>query len=143
MLGRKNYTQEELDSGRTAIAQQLEAYRRLEAAVEQAPADSDAQAALAAFAPLFFNNLTLALDRYYVYRLRVVTGKDGNPLNEVELLGDSVMHNGGVLRRHNVIKFVPDDSVTKVQIGDRIALTADEFERLSNAFFAELERKFV
>ena len=129
MLGRKNYTQDELDRPTRAIDEQLPDPR-----VASALADSE---------PLLFNNLTLALDRYYVYRLRVVTGKDGNPLNEVELLGDSVMHNGGVLRRHNVIKFVPDDSVTKVQIGDRIALTADEFERLSNAFFAELERKFV
>jgi hypothetical protein len=143
MLGRKNYTQDELDNGRAAIARQLEAYRRLEAAVEQGPAAGAARAALAAFAPLFFNNLTLALDRYYVYRLRVVTGKDGNPLNEVELLSDSVMNNGGTLRRSNVIKFVPDDSVTKLQIGDRVALTADEFERLSDAFFADLERKFV
>jgi hypothetical protein len=65
MLGRRNYTQEELDSGKTAIAQQLEAYRRLEAAVLEAPADSDARAALDAFAPLFFNNLTLALDRQF------------------------------------------------------------------------------
>jgi hypothetical protein len=143
MLGRKNYTQDELDNGRAAIAQQLVAYRRLEAAVEQAPADGDARAALTAFAPLFFNNLTLALDRYYVYRLRVVTGKDGNPLNEVELLSDSLMHNGGTLRRSNVIKFVPDDSVTKLQVGDRVALTADGFERLADAFFADLERKFV
>jgi hypothetical protein len=37
MLGRRNYTQEELDSGKTAIAQQLEAYRRLEAAVHEPP----------------------------------------------------------------------------------------------------------
>jgi hypothetical protein len=27
--------------------------------------------------------MTLVLDRYFVHRLRVVTGKDGDPLNEV------------------------------------------------------------
>jgi hypothetical protein len=47
------------------------------------------------------NNMTLVLDRYFVHRLRVVTGKDGNPLNEVELLSDSIMNNDGVLRGNN------------------------------------------
>jgi hypothetical protein len=37
----------------------------------------------------------------------------------------------------------PDQSVVKLRIGDRIRLTADEFERLSVAFFAELERRFL
>jgi hypothetical protein len=31
----------------------------------------------------------------------------------------------------------------KLSIGDQIRLTADEFERLSAAFFAELERRFL
>ena len=30
-----------------------------------------------------FNNMTLVLDRYFVHRLRTVTGKDGNPLNQL------------------------------------------------------------
>jgi hypothetical protein len=33
--------------------------------------------------------------------------------------------------------------VVKLQIGDPIRLTADHFERLSSAFFAELARKFL
>jgi hypothetical protein len=56
----------------------------------------------------FFNNMTLALDRYFVHRLRMVTGKDGNPLNEVEMLSDSLMNNNGILRDSNVIKLIPD-----------------------------------
>lgn len=48
--------------------------------------------------PLFFNGLTLVLGRYFVHRLRMVTGKEGNPLSEVELLTESLMNNGGVLR---------------------------------------------
>jgi hypothetical protein len=39
--------------------------------------------------------MTLVLDRYFVHRLRVVAGKDGNPLNEIELLTDSLMNNDG------------------------------------------------
>jgi hypothetical protein len=31
----------------------------------------------------------------------------------------------------------------KLSIGDQIRLTADEFERLSAAFFEELERRFL
>ena len=89
------------------------------------------------------NNLTLALDRYFVHRIRMVTGKDGNPLNEVELVVESLLDHGGVLRANNVIKLRPDESVTKIQFGERIALTADVFERLADAFFAELDRKFV
>lgn len=43
----------------------------------------------------------------------MVTGKDGNPLNEVELLADSLMNNEGILRGNNVIKLIPDQSVLK------------------------------
>jgi hypothetical protein len=35
------------------------------------------------------------------------------------------------------------ESVVKLSIGDQIRLTADEFERLSAAFFEELERRFL
>jgi hypothetical protein len=93
--------------------------------------------------PLLLNNMTLVLDRYFVHRLRVVTGKDGNPLNEVELMSDSLMNNDGVLRGNNVIKLIPDQSVVKLNIGDRIKLSAAQFERLSKAFFAEIESKFL
>ena len=51
-------------------------------------------------------------------------------------------NNDGVLRGNNVITFVPDKSVTKLEIGDRIELTAAQFERLARAFFAEIEAKF-
>jgi hypothetical protein len=142
MLGRKDYTREEYEHARDAIGQQLAAYQQLADAVAQG-ADERAKAALARFEPLFINNLTLALDRYFVHRLRIVTGKDGNPINEVELISDSVMNNDGMLRGSNVIKYVPEQSVTKLKVGDAIRLTADDFERLSAAFLDELERKFV
>ncbi len=72
--------------------------------------------ALEAFEPLFFNNMTLVLDRYFVHRLRAVTRKDGNPLSEVELMSDSLMNNDGVLRGNNVIKLVPGHSVLKLNM---------------------------
>lgn len=80
--------------------------------------------------------MVLVLDRYFVHRLRMVAGKDGNPLKQVEMIADSLMNNEGVLRGNNVIKWIADDSVLKLRIGDSIRLTAAGFEHLSAAFFA-------
>ena len=55
----------------------------------------------------------------------------------------SLMNNDGILRASNVIKPIPEESVVKLGIGDRIRLTAEDFERLSAAFFAEIESKFL
>ena len=143
MLGRKNYTREEVDHAKAAVNRQVAAYKRLVKAVNGATTDPKVASALEDFEPLFFNNMALVLDRYFVHRLRQVTGKDGSPLNEVELFSDSLMNNDGVLRGNSVIKLVPDQSVLKLEIGDRIRLGAAQFQDLSKAFFAELESKFV
>src|SRR5690242_14084668 len=132
MLGRKNYTQEELDHAKAAIAAQLSAYDKLIEAIGGPASGPKVAAAVEGFEPLFFNHMVLVLDRYFVHRLRVVTGKDGNPLNEVELLTDSLINNDGVLRGNNVVNFVPGDSVLKLHIGDQIQLTAAQFERLAS-----------
>jgi hypothetical protein len=140
MLGRKNFTQDELDAARAMVRRNLDAYRRLAHAVD---GDADAAAALAALETPLFNSLALALDRFFVHRVRMVSGKDGNPLNELELLADALMLNGAVLRENNVIGLVPEESVSKIGYGERIELTADGFERLAEAFFAELEAKYL
>lgn len=67
-------------------------------------------------------------------------GKDGNPLNEVRIVCDSLMNNKGILRGDKQIKLTPEKSVLKLNIGDRIRLTEAEFGRLSAAFFGELRR---
>ena len=143
MLGRKDYTQEELDHAQSAVKQQLAAYKKLVKSLDGAATNPQVASALEAFEPLLFNNMTLVLDRYFVHRLRGTTGKDGNPINEVELLSDSLMSNGGELRGNNVIKYTPDGAVLKVEIGEPIKLDAARFERLSEAFLAEIETKFV
>jgi hypothetical protein len=140
MLGRKDFTQEELDAARSMVRRGLEAYRRL---AESIDGDRRAAAALAAFEVPFFNSLTLALDRFFVHRVRLVSGRDGNPLNEVELLADGLMRTDGVLRESTVIRLVPEESVSKIAIGERIELTADRFERIADAFFAELEKRYL
>jgi hypothetical protein len=140
MLGRKTYTREELENARTVIDAQLAAWRALAEAADGS--DPKAAAALEAMEPLLFNNMALVLDRYFVHRLRSVTGKDGNPLNEVELLSESLMGNDGVLHTGRVVKYKAAETVLKLDPGERIVLTADRFEQLAKAFFAELESKF-
>lgn len=143
MLGRKNYSQDELDSSRAAIGDQLDAYRRLAAAIRSGADGEEAGCALAGFEARFFTNMVLVLDRHFVHRVRAVSGTDGNPLNEVELIADSVMLNGGVLRKSNVIKYASSRCVLGLEIGEEISLTAEDFDRLSAAFLAEIEKRFV
>jgi hypothetical protein len=139
MLGRNTYTPQELENARTAIADQLADYRALAAAV----AGTDAEAALAAFEPRFCSNMTIVLDRYFVHRVRNVTGKDGNPLNEVELMTESLMNHDGVLQASTVIKLDPETSVVKLAPGDRISLTAADVDRLATAYLDEIDRRCV
>jgi hypothetical protein len=42
-----------------------------------------------------------------------------------------------------VIRLVPEQSVLKLRVGDPVRLTADDFGRLAEAVFAELERTFL
>jgi hypothetical protein len=142
MLGRSSYTQAELDAARGSVTAQLAAYRKLAKAVAES-GDAAAQEALDAFEPLLFNGMVLTLDRPFVHRVRNAAGKDSNPLNEVELLSESLMHDGGVLQAGTVIKYKPDETVLKLSAGERIALRRAQFEKLAKAFFAEIERKFM
>jgi hypothetical protein len=142
MLGRKDYTQEELDHARSAIGAQTAKYEELVRAIGAGSPDPKVTSALDAFEPLFFNNMALALDRLFVHRLRTVTGKDTNPLNELELICESLMNNEGVLRGNNVVKYVPEEAAVKLNIGDRIRLTAAQFADLAAGVLAEIERKF-
>ena len=106
MLGRKSYTRRSSQTARTAIAEQLDVYRPARNR-RRRNGDADARAALEAFEPLFCNNMALVLDRHFVHRIRPIAGKDGNPLNEVELLGESLMSSAASSRRSTVIKLVP------------------------------------
>jgi hypothetical protein len=42
-------------------------------------------------------------------------GKDGNPLNEVRVLCNSILENKSVLRANKTIKLKPDASVLKLK----------------------------
>jgi len=129
MLGRKDFTAGEMTAAKRAVTQTLKAF-----------ADAGSPGALE---NTYFVNALLALDRRFVHRVRMVTGKDGTPLNELEMLVASLMDNDGVLEVNNVIKYKPDSAVLGLAEGDRITLTAAQFEQLATAVFAELEAKFA
>jgi len=123
---------------RAETAGQIQAYRDLVGAASKASGMSLARidAALAAFEPAFFNNLLIALDARFAARDR---NGDG-PLAEVRLLANSLLAHGGVLAANPAVSYDADKAVLKIDIGERIALNADDFETLCDAFLAEIER---
>lgn len=143
MLGRKNYTQDEFDQAKAAVRAQVTAYKKLVKAATGDKAKKKLLGSIDTFETLFFNNMVLVLDRYFVHRVRLVAGKDANALNEVELLCESLMNNRGVLRVGNLIKFIPEETVLKLRPGDAIALSQEDFERLSTAFFEQVQKRFL
>jgi hypothetical protein len=142
MLGMKTYPQDYIESCRARVDADLRAYR---AQVGKAPSRE--------FEGRFFNDQVLLLDYMFVHRLAGIEGKDGNPLNEVRALCNSILLNHGKLQVDKLpgwpnsaggsIKLPPEKSVLKLKAGDDINLTEADFVRLSQAFFAELEKKFL
>jgi len=120
---------------RREIAAQIRAYRDLVGAASKASGMSLVRidAALAAFEPAFFNNLLIALAARFPERA------GGGPIAEVRLLAAALMHGGGVLAADGAVAYDADASVLRIDVGERIALNADDFEALSAAFLAAIE----
>jgi len=142
MLGMKKYTQDYIHACRVRVDADLRAYRRQ---VGKAPCKE--------FEARFFNGQVLLLDHMFVHRLMVIEGKDGNPLNEVRVLCNSILLNNGKLQIDKLpgwpdsagasMKLPPEKSVLKLKAGDEVKLSEADFVRLSKAFFAELEKKYL
>jgi hypothetical protein len=99
-------------------------------------------AAIKAFEPHVFNHMVPALNDYFCHRARAMEGKDGNALNEVRILANSVASADGTFQLDKTIKYDPAKSILSYKIGDKVSLSADEFTRLSQAFFVEIEPKY-
>jgi hypothetical protein len=86
----------------------------------------------------------------FVHRLRVIEGKDGNPLNEVRVLCNSILLNGGKLQVEPLpewpvsggksLRVPPEKSVLKLKVGDVVKLSEADFVRLSKAFLLRSKR---
>ena len=147
MLGREDYTQEELDHAKMAVDQQRAAYTKLVRTIANSTEDKKVDAALATFEALFFNNALLQQhDPRPRPFLRASTSNGHGQGRQPAQRGRNAqrfLDEQQRLRGNNVIKYVPDVSVVKLSIGDPIRLTAKEFEHLSAAFFTEIERRFL
>ena len=141
MLGMKTYSQGYIDACRARVDAGVRAYRK------QAGKSLSEQ-----FEHRFFNDQVLLLDYMFVHRLTGIEGKDGNPLNEVRVLCNSIRLNKGKLQVDKLrgwpnsagsgIKLPPEKSVLKLEPGAAVKLTEADFVRLAKAFFDELEKKF-
>jgi len=137
----KKYSRDYIAACRARVEADLRAYR---SQVGKTPAKE--------FEARFFNDQVLLLDYMFVHRLSGIEGKDGNPLNEVRVLCNSILLNRGRLQVDRLpgwpnsavagIKLPPEKSVLRLKPSDEVRLSEADFERLSKAFFAELEKKF-
>jgi len=142
MLGMKTYKQDYIDACRARVEADLREYRKQ---VGKAPSKE--------FEARFFNDQVLLLDYMFVHRLPGIEGKDGNPLNEVRVLCNSILLNKGKLQVDKLtgwpnsavssLKLPPEKSVLKLRPGDEVKLSEADFVRLSKAFFAEIKKKFT
>jgi hypothetical protein len=140
MLGVSSYPQAFVDGCRRRLEAQLRAYDELLAAVDGGAAPGDGL--VAAFEAQFFANLVLVLDHSFMHRLRGVEGKDGNPLNEVRMLSNSLLEHDGALTAEKAIRYDAGRAVVGIAIGDRIRIDEKSFRLLADAYFAEIEKRF-
>ena len=134
MLGRASYSQDFIIACRKRAEKQLKLYDAL--------AKTGGKAA-EAFAPEFFNTMVLALDHYFMHRLRGKEGKDGNALNEVRMLAASLLENDGVMAKDNSIKYDAAKSISGIAIGQKIVVDRKRFEALADGFFDQIAEKFA
>ncbi|MBJ7354270.1 MAG: hypothetical protein JHC98_05540 [Thermoleophilaceae bacterium] len=135
MLGKKTYDQEYIDASKKAFDAELAAYRKLAA--------SGDPVAVKKFEPTYCAHQVLALEAYFVHRLRGVEGKDGNPCNEVRVIANSWMENAGVMAADSQIRLDPEKSITGLAVGDRIVIDEKTLTKLAKAYFAEIEARFT
>jgi hypothetical protein len=141
MLGMRSYDKDYIEACRARVEAGLRAYRTHVGGTAAKELEHR-----------FFNDQVLLLDYMFVHRLTGIEGKDGNPLNEVRVICNSLLYNGGKLQVEKLpgwpnsagsgIKLAPEKSVLKLKPGDEVKLTEAGFARLAEAFFADLSKKY-
>jgi hypothetical protein len=142
MLGMKKYPKKYIDDCRERVKANLRAYR------EQAK-----KAPFRNFEARYFNDQVLLLDYMFVHRLTGIEGKEGNPLNEVRIICNSILLNHGKLQVEKLpgwpnsagsaMRLPQEKSILKLKPGDSVEIGESDFVRLSDAFFAEIEHKYT
>jgi hypothetical protein len=142
MLGMKKYTKSYISGCRARVNDNLLAYRKQ---VGNTPSKD--------FEARYFNDQVLLLDYMFVHRLTGIEGKDGNALNEVRILCNSILLNNNKLQIDKLpgwpnsagsgMKLPREKSILKLQPGKQIQVSESDFMRLSNAFFEEIENRYM
>jgi len=92
---------------------------------------------------MVFAQAVIVLDAWFGHRERDLEGDDGNPMNEVRVVADSVVGNAGVLRVEGPIRWVPARTVLRLAVGNEIEITAAGYERLAAAYLAAIENTYL
>jgi hypothetical protein len=140
MLAITRYSPAYVEVCRRKIEAEITAYRDLMKVVTGS--GTRLQPTLDAFDQQFFRSMLLALDHYFDHRMRGQELKDGNALNELRVLCNSIMHNDGQLMGDTQIKLDPAKSILHLHVGDDILLTADQFSTLAAAVFEQILIKY-
>ncbi len=144
MLSQTKYTAEYIQTCRAKIDADIERYNYLVATARSEHSTNETlDAAIATFEPVFFNNLLLVLDGYFVHRGKDIQEAAGGSLEEVRSMCQSIMHNSNKMSKDNAINTGAAASVLNYSSGSEIKLNETDFIKLANAFFNEIEGKYV
>jgi hypothetical protein len=134
MPSTRSYTTAYVTEARAQIDLQLSTYHDFRIAAEMGEDKAALGAAIDAFEPPFFRNLILAMDRYFADRDPAL---EGDAMTEVRTLVSSILHT------HHKVSEEGGIPILSLKAGDDIRLKAQQFARLSEAFFSELELNYV
>ena len=141
MLGVKKYSSPYLNECRKKVNSDISRYRKIIEIIDNQSGRNSSD--LINFEHSFFNNMIILLDSFFVHRLRGIEGKDGNPLNEVRAIANSIAGNQGIMMKDSTIRLKPQHSLLKYDLGDEIKVSESQFALISKAFFSEIERKYT
>lgn len=142
MLDVSKYQKEYIDDCKTRVNAQLATYKRLIAECKNKEGRNEPSLYIAIdyFEAEFFNNLVILLEAFFVHRLR---DKEGNLLNEVRILANSMITNNNIMLADKTSKLDPDKSILKLKPGESIKINEEQFSKLSDAFFEEIKKKYL
>jgi len=125
----KHYPRAYVDACRARIEEEIAAFRALTA--------GSPPAAVEKFEPVCFGNLIVILNAMFIRRESGGAGAES--LDEVRLLADSILANGGVFALQDDVAYDPASAVLGIAPGERVVVRHDDFDRLATAYFAAIE----
>lgn len=86
-----------------------------------------------------FTQAVVVLDAWFAERKRDPESTGVGPLDEVRVIADSVIRNGGTLRVDGSVPWVPERTALRLEVGQEVEVTANGYERLAAAYLAALD----